>query len=183
MSAVPDSLKAAAGRLLDQAGHYGDLVGADLAVATRSASRRLWTGVALVLALVLALQLACVLVISVTWATPDRGLAIGSLLGFFAVVAAGAGASLIALRRRRQPLLSSTAAAWQKDRALLAARLAPDGAAATDGVADTFPRSQTLRWLLAKPLRGWLGSALLTGALSRLPVGRTLAGWVLGRKR
>lgn len=35
---------------------------------------------------------------------------------------------------------------------------------------------------MAKPVRGWLGSALLTGALARLPVGRVLAGWVSRRK-
>ena len=182
---MPGRLKAVASDLLRQAGTYGDLVSADLAAGTRSLLQRVWAAVALAVSALLALQLACVLVISATWDTPNRWLALGGLLAFFAVVAVGAGLLLGVLRRRRPSWLSSTALEWQKDRALLAERLAPAPAASAlangDG-GDRFPRSQTFRWLIAKPARGWLGSALLTGALARLPVGRVLAGWVFGRK-
>jgi hypothetical protein len=34
---------------------------------------------------------------------------------------------------------------------------------------STFPRSRTFRWLLTHPIGRWLGSALVTGALLRLP--------------
>lgn len=182
---MPGRLKAVAGDLLRQAGTYGELVSADLAAGTRSLVQRLWAAVALAVSALLVLQLACVLVISATWDTENRWLALGGLLAFFAAVAAGAGLLLGALRRRRPAWLSSTALEWQKDRALLAERLAPapaGNAFAADGATDRFPRSQTFRWLMAKPVRGWLGSALLTGALARLPVGRVLAGWVFGRK-
>lgn len=88
---MPGGLKAAAGEVLRQAGTYGDLLSADLAAGTRSLLQRVWAAVALAVSALLALQLACVLVISATWDTPDRWLALGSLLAFFVAAAAGAG--------------------------------------------------------------------------------------------
>ena len=36
------------------------------------------------------------------------------------------------------------------------------------GRSSRFPRSKTIRWLLAHPVGRWLGSAVLTGVLARL---------------
>jgi len=48
------------------------------------------------------------------------------------------------------------------------------------GRSTAFPRSKTFRWLLTHPIGRSLGSALLMGALSRLPmrllIGRALFG-------
>jgi hypothetical protein len=38
------------------------------------------------------------------------------------------------------------------------------------GRSSGFPRSKTIRWLLTHPIGRWLGSALVTGVLLRLPL-------------
>lgn len=68
-------------------------------------------------------------------------------------------------------------------RAEARALLMPHGAKGAHGQLNEFPRSKTFRWLLTHPVGRWLGSALMTGALSRLPLGRLIGTWwVLKRK-
>jgi len=53
----------------------------------------------------------------------------------------------------------------------------PRGTKGAHGQLSEFPRSKTFRWLLTHPVGRWLGSALMTGALSRLPLARFIATW------
>jgi hypothetical protein len=50
-------------------------------------------------------------------------------------------------------------------RALLLPQAPTEGGSRSGG----FPRSKTFRWLLTHPVGRWLGSAVITGALVRLP--------------
>ena len=50
-------------------------------------------------------------------------------------------------------------------RALLLPQAPTEGGSRSGG----FPRSKTFRWLLSHPVGRWLGSAVITGALVRLP--------------
>lgn len=54
----------------------------------------------------------------------------------------------------------------------------------TEGLGQwsAFPRSKTFRWLLTDPVGRSLGSALLTGALSRLPIGQFIGKALFRRK-
>jgi hypothetical protein len=67
-------------------------------------------------------------------------------------------------------------------RAEARALLMPHGTKGADGQLSEFPRSKTFRWLLTQPVGRWLGAALLTGALSRLPLGLLIGTWILRRK-
>lgn len=49
------------------------------------------------------------------------------------------------------------------------------------GRSGAFPRSKTFRWLLTHPVGRSLGSALLTGALSRLPMRRLIGNALFWR--
>ena len=56
-------------------------------------------------------------------------------------------------------------------RAEARALLIPQEPNGVDGRSSGFPRSKTIRWLLTHPIIGrWLGSALVTGVLLRLPL-------------
>jgi hypothetical protein len=46
----------------------------------------------------------------------------------------------------------------------------PQGPKGGGGRSSGFPRSKTFRWLLTHPLGRWLGSAVITGTLLRLPL-------------
>ena len=54
-------------------------------------------------------------------------------------------------------------------RAELRTLLLPQGPSG-GGRSSGFPRSKTFRWLLTHPVGRWLGSAVVTGALLRLPL-------------
>ena len=57
-------------------------------------------------------------------------------------------------------------------RAEARALLMPQGLTGGGGRSSGFPRSKTFRWLLSHPVGRWLGSAVITGALARLPLVR-----------
>ena len=67
-------------------------------------------------------------------------------------------------------------------RAEARALLMPHRCRGPDGQSSAFPRSKTFRWLLSQPVGRWFGSALLTVAISRLPLGRFLATALLARR-
>ena len=48
---------------------------------------------------------------------------------------------------------------------------------------SVFPRSRTFRWLLNHPIGRLTTSALVSGVLSRLPIGRILARRASGKNR
>ncbi len=48
---------------------------------------------------------------------------------------------------------------------------------------NVFPRSNTFRWLLNRSVGRQLASALVTGALSRLPVGQLIGTWLFRRRK
>jgi len=70
----------------------------------------------------------------------------------------------------------------EQTRAEARALLMPRSTEGASGQSSAFPRSKTFRWLLTHPVARSLGSALLAGALSRLPMGRFIGKALLGRK-
>gem|GEM_PF-2252420 len=48
---------------------------------------------------------------------------------------------------------------------------------------EAFPRSHTFRWLLNHSVGRQIGSALITGALSRLPIGQLISTWIFRRRK
>ena len=62
--------------------------------------------------------------------------------------------------------------ALELDRAEIRALFGPNRTAMPGGGADAFPRSQTIRWLLRRPIGRWVGSAFMTTVLARFPLGR-----------
>lgn len=67
-------------------------------------------------------------------------------------------------------------------RAELRALLLPDNTQAVPGRSDQFPRSKTFRWLLGQSISRRFGSALLSGAIARLPLGLMISSWFLKSK-
>jgi len=55
-------------------------------------------------------------------------------------------------------------------RAEARALLMPQETNGMGGQSSGFPRSKTIRWMLSHPIGRWLGSALVTGVLLRLPL-------------
>ena len=47
-----------------------------------------------------------------------------------------------------------------------------------DACLSEFPRSKTFRWLMNHPIGRSLRSALVLGALARLPLGRLIGTWI-----
>lgn len=77
--------------------------------------------------------------------------------------------------------LQAAFATLERNRAEFRARFTP---ACSDGDRDgaaTFPRSTTLRWLLAAVTNRNLIAAALQTVLARYPFGRALAEWVMSR--
>jgi hypothetical protein len=70
----------------------------------------------------------------------------------------------------------------EHNRAEARALLKPHRAEGAGGQPNAFPRSKTFRWLLTHPVGRSLSSALLSGALSRLPIGRFIGCAPFGRK-
>ena len=60
--------------------------------------------------------------------------------------------------------------AMEQTRAEARALLMPQGPNAEGDRSSGFPRSKTIRWMLSHPIGRWLGSALVTGVLLRLPL-------------
>jgi hypothetical protein len=58
----------------------------------------------------------------------------------------------------------------------------PHRSRGANGQSSAFPRSKTFRWLLGQPFGRGFGSALLTVAMSRLPLGRFIATALLARR-
>lgn len=56
-----------------------------------------------------------------------------------------------------------------------------DAKVATDQLSE-FPRSKTFRWLLRQPAGRWFGSASLSSAITRLPLGLLIGTWILKRR-
>jgi hypothetical protein len=73
-------------------------------------------------------------------------------------------------------------ATLESDRAEARTLFGTQGRAAPADAADSFPRSRTFRWLLGHPLGRWVGSAVITGVLARLPLGRFVGSWLLRRE-
>jgi hypothetical protein len=67
-------------------------------------------------------------------------------------------------------------------RAELRALLIPGTTQGTLGRSDQFPRSKTFRWLLGQSVGRRLGSALLSGVMSRLPMGWLIGSFIPTRK-
>ena len=70
----------------------------------------------------------------------------------------------------------------EQTRAEARALLMPRSTEGAGGQSSAFPRSKTFRWLLTHPVARSLGSALLAGALSRLPMGRFIGKALFRRK-
>jgi len=93
------------------------------------------------------------------------------------------GAGQIVMRGSRQLQTQAVILEMQRTRDELHTLFLPQEQSIKGEGRSVFPRSRTLRWLLSHPLGRWAGSTLLSGALSRLPIWRFVARWVLGNRR
>jgi uncharacterized membrane protein YqjE len=203
-----DRIATAAPLLARHAGAYGELIADEVLRASQAFAQRLWVGVALAMAALVAVLLSCTLLIARSWDSPGRLETIGALAGFFILVSLLAGVILYVLQTRPMRLLHQTQQEWNKDR-LVMEDLFPGTAAdaqsrnpvstlaqtraqlrailqgekpAQDVPPDTFPRSRTFRWALSRPVTRLLGSGTLNGTLMRILLARFVGTWLLGRK-
>jgi uncharacterized membrane protein YqjE len=114
-----ERIASAAPLLVRHASAYGELIADDLLAAWHAFAQRLWLGVALGMAVLIALLLACTWVIASCWDTPERLQTIGVLTGIFILVALGAGIGLYVQQSRPMRLLDQTRQEWDKDRLLV----------------------------------------------------------------
>ena len=119
-----ERVNAAASLIVRHAGAYGELITEDVGLAYAALLRRLWAGVALTMAGVLSIAMACVWAIALTWDTPGRMWLIAGLFGFFVLASVASLLVLKALQNNPQGLLARTGLEWQKDRLLLGDLLA-----------------------------------------------------------
>jgi hypothetical protein len=114
-----ERLAAVANVAVRHAGAYTDLIMSDLQSMWNGLVSRVWAGVILAAALLLAAMLGCAWIIAISWNTDRRGTVIAILGAFFL------GIAVLAYRRLRSlagsfPLaLSRAARAWDQDRLLL----------------------------------------------------------------
>jgi uncharacterized membrane protein YqjE len=203
-----EQIASAAPLLARHASAYGELIAEDVLTAWQAFAQRLWVGVALAMAVLITVLLACTWLIARTWDTPDRLGTIGALAGFFFVVSLLAGGFLYVIQTRPLRLLHRTRQELDKDR-LLVEDLVPgtpgdvwsQGAVSTmqrtrselrcifqsdeqmqTVPPDTFPRSRTFRWALSHPLSRLFGSGTLNGTVARVLLARFVGTWLLGRR-
>ena len=198
----------AAPLLARHASAYGDLIAHDGLTAWQAFARRLWVGVVLAMATLMAILLSCAWLIARAWDSPDRLGVIGALAGFFLLVSLIAGIVLYVLQTRPMPLLHQTRQEWDKDRLLIEDLFpgTPGDLRSQDPVStlagtraeirilfqseqsvqtvppDTFPRSKTFRWALSRPVSRLVGSGTLSGAVMRMLLARFVGTWLLGRR-
>jgi hypothetical protein len=203
-----ERITSAAPILAEHASAYGELIADDVLTASQAFSKRLWVGVALAMAVLIAILLACTWLIARSWDSPDRLATIGALAGFFFVVSLVAGVVLYVLQTKPIRLLHRTRLEWDKDRLLVEDLVpgTPGGVQLQDAVStlartraelrdildpsqrmqkippDTFPRSKTFRWALSHPASRLFGSGTLNGAVMRMVLARFIGTWLLGRK-
>lgn len=77
--------------------------------------------------------------------------------------------------------LESALATLERNRAEIRARFMPAVNESSSEGDGSFPRSTTIRWLLAALTNRKLISAALQTVLARYPFGRALAEWVMSR--
>lgn len=114
-----EQIASAAPLLARHASAYGDLIADDVLTAWQEFGRRLWVGVVLIMAVMIALLLCCGWLIALTWDTPDRLGTIGALAGFFGLVSLIACIIMFRLQSRPMRLLDQTRQEWAKDRLLV----------------------------------------------------------------
>jgi uncharacterized membrane protein YqjE len=205
---VFEQIASAAPLLARHASAYGELIADDVLAASQAIAQRLWVGVALAMAVLIAILLACTWFIARAWDSPDRLATIGALAGFFFVVSLVAGGVLYMLQTRPMRLLDQTRRELDKDRLLVEDLVpgTPEGVRSQDAVStmertraelrcifqsdqqmqtvppDTFPRSKTFRWALSHPLSRLFGSGGLNGTVARILLARFVGTWLLGRR-
>ena len=113
------SLPKAAPALLRHLVAYAELAGQDLEQSRRDLGLRLVASLILVVAAVFGLFFACLIIIALTWDTPNRVAAIGWLTGFFAVVALFCGLYRSKVIGAQAPFLSTVRREWAEDRVIL----------------------------------------------------------------
>jgi uncharacterized membrane protein YqjE len=203
-----ERITTAAPLLAQHAGAYGELIAEDMLRTSRAFAQRLWVGIALAMAALVAILLSCAWLIARSWDSPDRLETIGALAGFFLLLSLLAGVILYVLQTRPMRVLHQTLQEWNKDRLLMedlfpgtAGSLQSQGPVSTLEQTraqlrailrseepaqaippDTFPRSRTFRWALSHPIRRLLGSGTLNGVVTRVLLARFVGTWLLGRQ-
>jgi uncharacterized membrane protein YqjE len=119
-----DRLSTTAAIAVRQAGAYTDLILSDLELSSGLLRRRVACGAVAVLAVHLALVMACALLVAVSWDSAYRVWVIAGLTLGFAAIAAAALWRLTALDAGAPGVLQQTAREWAKDRHLLEELLA-----------------------------------------------------------
>lgn len=68
--------------------------------------------------------------------------------------------------------IRAAVATLERDRTEARSLFAPHTLAPVAGDPGVFPRSRTFRWLLRHPIGRWVGSAVITAGLAKIPLGR-----------
>ena len=110
-----EQIASAAPLLATHASAYGELIADDMFTAWQVYRQRLWVGIVLIVAIMIALLLACAWLIAFTWDTPERLGTIGALTGLFCVVSIIAGVLMYRIQSRPMRLLDQTRQEWHKD--------------------------------------------------------------------
>jgi len=114
-----EQIESAAPLLARHASAYGELIADDVLSAWQGFARRLWVGIVLIMAIMIALLLACTWLIAYSWDTPDRLGTIGALAGLFCAVSIVAGVVMFRLQSKPMRLLDLTRQELDKDRLLV----------------------------------------------------------------
>jgi hypothetical protein len=114
-----EQIASAAPVLARHASAYGDLIADDVLTAWQAFGRRLWVGVILSMAVMIALLLVCTWLIALAWDTSARLGTIGALAGLFCMVSLIAGVVMYRLQSGQVRLFESTRQEWDKDRLLV----------------------------------------------------------------
>lgn len=98
---------------------YAELAAQDLEQARRDFRLRLVVSLLLVVAAVFAIFFGCLVIIALTWDTPNRVAAIAGIAGFFAIVALICAVYRAKVVGNQTPFLSTVRREWAEDRVIL----------------------------------------------------------------
>jgi uncharacterized membrane protein YqjE len=113
------SLPKAAPALLRHLVGYAELAGQDLEQSKRDFKLRLVASLMLLVAALFAVFFGCLIIIALTWDTPNRVAAVGWITGFFAMVALFCGLYRSKVIGAQTPFLGTVRREWAEDRVIL----------------------------------------------------------------
>jgi uncharacterized membrane protein YqjE len=113
------SLPKAAPALLRHLVAYAELAGSDLEQSKHDLGTRLVASLVLVVAAFFAILFGCLIIVALTWDTPNRVAAIAWIAGFFGIVAVACVLYRSKIVGVQKPFLSTVRREWAQDRVIL----------------------------------------------------------------